>query len=73
MMEELKLYVSEKTKEGQDWDGNVPTNYKITGSTDEDGEEKNLGRWINRQRSLYQSGKLRKDREAVRCALLLKM
>jgi hypothetical protein len=70
MMEELKLYVSEKTKEGQDWDGNVPTNYKITGSTDEDGEEKNLGRWINRQRSLYQSGKLRKDREAVSCICL---
>ena len=66
MMEELHVYVSEKTKDGGDWDGNVPTNYKIKGSTDEDGEERNLGRWINRQRSLYQSGKLRKDREAVR-------
>jgi hypothetical protein len=68
MMEELHLYVSEKTKDGSEWDGNVPTNYKIKGGAllDEDGEERNLGRWINRQRSLYQSGKLRKDREAVR-------
>jgi len=65
MMEELKLYVRDKTKDGQEWDGNVPTNYKIKGNPedDNDGEEKNLGRWINRQRSLYQAGKLRKDRE----------
>ena len=26
-------------------------------------EEKNLGRWINRQRSLYQAGKLKKERQ----------
>ena len=26
-------------------------------------EDKNLGRWVNRQRSLYQAGKLRKDRQ----------
>lgn len=72
MMEELQLYVAEKTKDGQEWDGNVPTNYKIKGSTDDenDGEEKNLGRWINRQRSLYQAGKLRKDRELVRAITL---
>ncbi|KAI2511094.1 hypothetical protein MHU86_3229 [Fragilaria crotonensis] len=74
MMEELQLYVSEKTKDGSEWDGNVPTNYKIKGGTclDEDGEERNLGRWINRQRSLYQSGKLRKDREAELEAIGLK-
>jgi hypothetical protein len=65
MMDELRLYVEEKTKGSGQWDGNVPTNYKIKGSRDENGEEKNLGRWINRQRSLYQSGKLRKDREIV--------
>jgi hypothetical protein len=29
----------------------------------DDDEDKNLGRWVNRQRSLYQSGKLRKDRQ----------
>ena len=28
-----------------------------------DDEEKNLGRWVNRQRSLYQAGKLKKDRQ----------
>jgi Helicase associated domain len=68
MMDELHLYVAEKTKDGSEWDGNVPTNYKIKGSSsclDENGEERNLGRWINRQRSLYQAGKLRKDRETV--------
>eukprot|EP00559_Dactyliosolen_fragilissimus_P002081 CAMPEP_0184868146 /NCGR_PEP_ID=MMETSP0580-20130426/29324_1 /TAXON_ID=1118495 /ORGANISM="Dactyliosolen fragilissimus" /LENGTH=1157 /DNA_ID=CAMNT_0027368839 /DNA_START=724 /DNA_END=4197 /DNA_ORIENTATION=+ len=67
MMEELRIYVKEKTKEGKKWDGNVPTNYRIKGNTAEDGteidEDKNLGRWINRQRSLFQSGKLKKDRQ----------
>merc|ERR1712176_44170 len=47
--------------------GNVPTNYKIKSNTAPDGteidEEKNLGRWINRQRSLYQCGRLKKDRQ----------
>ena len=72
MMEELQIYVSEKTKDGSEWDGNVPTNYKIKGAClDEDGEERNLGRWINRQRSLFQSGKLKKDREAVRQSKVL--
>jgi Helicase associated domain len=73
MMDELLLYVSEKTKDGSEWDGNVPTAYKIKGESmiDEDGEERNLGRWINRQRSLYQAGKLRKDRQMVRLHLSL--
>jgi len=64
MMKELKLYVNEKTKEGKMWDGNVPTNYKIktVGETSEADDDKNLGRWINRQRSLYQSGKLKEER-----------
>mmetsp|Transcript_20651 Transcript_20651/g.31571 ORF Transcript_20651/g.31571 Transcript_20651/m.31571 type:complete len:255 (+) Transcript_20651:1767-2531(+) len=54
-----------KTKNGQKWDGNVPTNYKIKFAPDgtELDEEKNLGRWINRQRSLFQSNRLRKDRQ----------
>jgi len=49
------------------WDGNVPTNYRIKSNIAADGseidEEKNLGRWINRQRSLFQSGKLKKERQ----------
>ncbi len=47
-------------------DGNVPTNYKIKSnipSYNTDDEEKNLGRWVNRQRSLFQAGKLKKDRQ----------
>merc|ERR1719469_842362 len=67
MMQELRLYVIEKTKNAQKWNGNVPTNYKIKSNTAPDGteidEEKNLGRWINRQRSLYQYGRLKKDRQ----------
>lgn len=66
MMEELRAYVKEKTKDGKPWDGNVPTNYKIKSNTAADGseidEDKNLGRWINRQRSLFQAGKLKKER-----------
>ena len=69
-MDELRIYVAEKTQDGQEWDGNVPTNYRIKGPAipepipeNEADDDKNLGRWINRQRSLYQSGKLRKDRE----------
>ena len=44
-------------------DGNVPTNYKIKSNIpaySADDEEKNLGRWVNRQRSLFQAGKLKK-------------
>jgi len=69
MVRELEIYVNEQTKNGQVWDGNVPTNYKIKsnfptlpGAEDED-DEKNLGRWVNRQRSLFQAGKLKKDRQ----------
>jgi len=58
-----------QTKDGQPWDGNVPTNYRIKGNTAPDGteidEDKNLGRWINRQRSLFQAGKLKKHRQVV--------
>lgn len=45
----------------------VPTNYRIKTkpgmAARDDDEDKNLGRWVNRQRSLYQAGKLRKDRQ----------
>ncbi|KAL7449002.1 hypothetical protein ACHAWC_001111 [Mediolabrus comicus] len=58
---ELQIYVAEQTKDGRPWDGNVPTNYKIRSTTD--GEEKKLGRWINRQRSLFQAGKLKQERQ----------
>ena len=47
-------------------DGNVPTNYRIKSSIpiyNTDDDEKNLGRWVNRQRSLFQAGKLKKDRQ----------
>jgi hypothetical protein len=48
-------------------DGNVPTAYKTTSNTAPDGteidEDKNLGRWVNRQRCLYQTGKLKKERQ----------
>lgn len=70
MLEELKIYVNEKTKDGKAWDGNVPTNYKIKTSRRADGselkdEDKNLGRWINRQRSLFQAGKLKSERKKL--------
>jgi hypothetical protein len=96
MLEELRIYVTEYTKNGRKWDGNgkscilvrlaftrssltccclpliaiVPTNYRIKtklGAVAREDEDKNLGRWVNRQRSLYQAGKLRKDRQVVRC------
>ena len=64
MLRELELYVAEQTKGGNTWDGNVPTNYKIRSSFgDTMDEEKNLGRWVNRQRSLFQAGKLKRDRQ----------
>ncbi|KAL9190654.1 hypothetical protein ACHAXT_000360 [Thalassiosira profunda] len=65
MLHELEVYVQRQTKDGRVWDGNVPTNYKIarpaSGRADDEG--KNLGRWVNRQRSLYQAGKLKKERQ----------
>jgi hypothetical protein len=44
----------------------VPTNYVIPKerATAFD-EDKNLGRWVNRQRCLHQSGKLKKERKQV--------
>eukprot|EP00804_Cyclotella_cryptica_P021116 CCRYP_019016-RA/>CCRYP_019016-RA protein AED:0.01 eAED:0.01 QI:1035/1/1/1/1/1/2/1086/1262 len=67
MLRELEIYAEQKRQGGKTWDGNVPTNYKITVERTCSGrkmeEEKNLGRWVNRQRSLYQSGKLKKQRQ----------
>jgi Helicase associated domain len=67
MLEELSIYIQEQHSLGIVWDGNVPTNYQIKSRPDGgfNGEDKNLGRWVNRQRSLYQSGKLRKDRKVL--------
>jgi Helicase associated domain len=67
MLEELSIYIQEQHSLGKVWDGNVPTNYQIKSRPDGgfNGEDKNLGRWVNRQRSLHQSGKLRKDRKAL--------
>ena len=68
MLRELEIYAEQKRQGGKVWDGNVPTNYKVTVETVVHGrkveEEKNLGRWVNRQRSLYQAGKLKEDRQA---------
>lgn len=65
MLEELRIYVHEKTQDGKEWDGNVPTSYQIKTRPNSQfqGEDKNLGRWVNRQRSMYQAGRLRKDRQ----------
>jgi Helicase associated domain len=65
MLNELTVYINEQTKKGLTWDGNVPTNYQIKTKLDSEfaGEDKNLGRWVNRQRSMYQAGKLRKARQ----------
>jgi hypothetical protein len=38
------------------WDGNVPANHKT-----DDNPPRALGRWINRQRSAYGKGKLKKE------------
>ena len=64
-LEELRLYVQEQTKDGSEWDGNVPTNYQIKYRPGAEfaGEDRNLGRWVNRQRSQHHAGKLRKDRQ----------
>lgn len=63
MLRELRKYVQEKEASGESWDGNVPTNYRIKANGSDFDEDKNLGRWINRQRSLYQAGKLKKERQ----------
>jgi len=76
MIRELKVYISEHSKDGESWNGNVPTNYKIKSNMAADGsemdEEKNLGRWVNRQRSLYHAGRLKKDRQKELEAIGLK-
>jgi hypothetical protein len=59
MFGELKKYVEEQEKGGREWDGNVPTSYRVN-------KDVNLGRWVNRQRSNYQAGKLKEDRIDVR-------
>jgi Helicase associated domain len=54
MLQELQIYVNLQTRAGRRWDGNVPTTYQIKSRTEGkfNGEDKNLGRWVNRQRSL---------------------
>ena len=65
MLKELSVYIEDQAKQGKAWDGNVPTNYQIKSRPNGQfaGEDKNLGRWVNRQRSLFQAGRLRKDRQ----------
>jgi len=66
MIQGLVIYAQEQaSKTGKPWDGNVPTSQKIRVSSVETGadEEKALGRWVNRQRTLYQSGQLNKERQ----------
>jgi len=66
-LHELKEYIKEQTKNGGEWDGNVPTNYIIKARPDGQfaGEDRNLGRWVNRQRSQFHAGKLKKERKAA--------
>ena len=56
MFETLCQYVEEKKKGGNEWDGNVPANYRT-----EDVPPRALGRWINRQRSAYGKSKLKPE------------
>jgi hypothetical protein len=56
MFETLCQYVEEKKKGGNEWDGNVPANYRT-----EDVPPRALGRWINRQRSAYGKNKLKPE------------
>ena len=56
MFETLCQYVKEKKKDGAEWDGNVPANYRT-----EDVPPRALGRWINRQRSAYGKSKLKPE------------
>ena len=44
-----------QTKNGEEWDGSVPTNYSIKGKSDDIDDDKNLGQWINWQWSSSQS------------------
>lgn len=56
MFDTLCEYVEERTKDGEEWDGNVPANYKTT-----DNPPRALGRWINRQRSAFGKDKLKPE------------
>ena len=56
MFETLCQYIKEKKKGGNEWDGNVPANYRT-----EDNPPRALGRWINRQRSAYGKSKLKPE------------
>jgi hypothetical protein len=50
------IWPSSQKKEGVNWDGNVPANYKTN-----DNPPRALGRWINRQRSAHVKKKLKKE------------
>jgi len=56
MFEALCDYVKMKRSShpNNEWDGNVPASYKTNGVP-----EKNLGRWVNRQRSAQAKNKLK--------------
>jgi hypothetical protein len=56
MYETLCDYVEEKKREGGDWDGNVPANFRTN-----ENPPRALGRWINRQRSAFMKNKLKKE------------
>ncbi len=45
-----------QTKDGSEWDGNVPANYRTS-----DNPPRALGRWINRQRSAYGKDKIKTE------------
>jgi Helicase associated domain len=65
MLNELKYYIESQTKVGRKWDGNVPTGFQIKArpGSNLQGEDRNLGRWVNRQRSMFHAGRLQKDRQ----------
>jgi hypothetical protein len=59
MYDSLLRYVTELKSANNSkstWDGNVPANHKT-----DDNPPRALGRWINRQRSAYGKGKLKKE------------
>lgn len=71
MFDELKRYVDTIQADGATtWNGNVPTHYQVPGSNN--CEDKNLGRWINRQRCAYSAGTLKPERQAALEAIGLK-
>jgi hypothetical protein len=49
-------FALQQTKDGAEWDGNVPANYRTS-----DSPPRALGRWINRQRSAYGKDKLKAE------------